>query len=133
MVSTDELSGACHCGTVQIELAHPPTSLTECNCSICRRYGARWAYYKRTTARITCPPGAVSSYSWNDRELKFFHCKQCGCLTHYESIEKGPESRIAVNSRMFDAVQIANLPIKYFDGAVTWRYLDVEPEPASGF
>ena len=133
VVWTEVLSGACHCDAVQIELAHAPTSLTECNCSICRRYGARWAYYKRATARITHAPGAVSSYAWNDREIEFFHCNHCGCLTHYEGIEKDPESRIAVNTRMLEAGQIANLPIKYFDGAVSWKNLDVEPGPASGF
>jgi hypothetical protein len=132
-VWTETLSGACHCGAVQIELAHTPASLTECNCSICRRYGARWAYFKRTTARIAHAPGAVSSYCWNDREIEFFHCNHCGCLTHYEGIEKDPESRIAVNSRMLEAGQVSKLPIKYFDGAVSWKYLDVKAGPGSGF
>ena len=41
------VKGACHCGAVTIELRHAPQSLTECNCSICRRYGAHRAYCNR--------------------------------------------------------------------------------------
>jgi hypothetical protein len=29
----------CHCGAVAIEVPHPPDTLTNCDCSICRRYG----------------------------------------------------------------------------------------------
>ena len=45
-------------------------------------------------------------------------------MTHYESIEKEDESRIAVNTRMLDAADVDQVPIKYFDGAVSWKYLD---------
>lgn len=128
-----ELSGTCHCGAVKIELSHIPASLTECNCSVCRRYGARWAYFTRTTARISHDADAVSSYSWNDRAIEFFHCNHCGCLTHYESTEKSPNSRIAVNTRMMAPGPLAGLPIKYFDGAASWTYLDVAPGPDAGF
>ncbi|MBT8047994.1 MAG: GFA family protein [Xanthomonadales bacterium] len=118
------LSGACHCGSVRFELDHVPGSLTECNCSICRRYGALWAYYDRKTARINCSPGAVTSYSWGDRQLEFYFCNRCGCVTHYESVEKEPESRIAVNTRMLAAADVAGIEVKHFDGAVTWKYQD---------
>jgi len=119
-----KLSGACHCGAVQFELAHEPGSLTECNCSICRRYGALWAYYTRATARVLYPPGAVTYYSWNDKEIEFCHCNHCGCMTHYESMEKQADSRIAVNTRMLEESELTGVPLKYFDGAVSWKYLD---------
>ena len=35
----------CHCGSVALWLAAWPTEVTECNCSLCRSYGAIWAYY----------------------------------------------------------------------------------------
>lgn len=116
--------GSCHCGAVRIELAHAPKTVTQCNCSVCRRYGSLWAYYNRETARIAFAPGAVTAYSWGDRELEFYHCNRCGCLTHYESVQKRPESRIAVNSRMLDPADVAGVPVRYFDGAETWKYFD---------
>lgn len=118
------LSGSCHCGAVQIEVSYPPSALTECNCSICRRYGAQWAYYNRSTVRVEYAPGEVSAYLWNDREIEFYHCNNCGCLTHYESIEKEANSRIAVNTRMMPAADMAGIPVKFFDGADTWKYLE---------
>ena len=38
------LNGWCHCGEVGWTLDQAPKSVTACNCTICRRYGALWAY-----------------------------------------------------------------------------------------
>lgn len=118
------LKGSCHCGTVQIELAKKPRSVTQCTCSICHRYGAQWVYCTRKTASVSCEPDAVIAYRWGDESLEFFHCRHCGCLTHYESIEKDEDSRIAVNARMLRPKDIADVRVRTFDGADTWKYLD---------
>ena len=36
--------GSCHCGVIKIRLQFDPLEASECNCSICRRTGALWAY-----------------------------------------------------------------------------------------
>jgi hypothetical protein len=36
---------SCHCGAVLLEITEAPPEITDCNCSICRRYGVLWAYY----------------------------------------------------------------------------------------
>ena len=118
------LNASCHCGAVQMEIARKPRSMTECNCSICRRYGARWAYFTRKTARILCAPDAISAYAWGDRTVEFFHCRTCGCLTHYEATVKSDDSRIAVNARMMSPADAADIKVRIFDGAETWKYLD---------
>jgi len=118
------LHASCHCGDVQIEIALKPKSLTRCTCSICRRYGAQWAYCTRNTATVSCDPDAISAYSWGDKLLEFYHCNTCGCLTHYESVDKFDDSRIAVNARMMSLTDIAGVRIRTFDGADTWKYLD---------
>ncbi len=56
------LSATCHCGAVRIHIPRKPRSLTNCNCSICRRYGVLWAYYrdaevKLETLKVTGPGG----------------------------------------------------------------------------
>ena len=114
----------CHCGAVRIDMAFEPESLTECTCSICRRYGARWAYGNRENVTVRCEPDAVAAYIWGDREIEFYHCTTCGCLTHYESVEKEPDSRIAVNARMLAPADTAGIPVRTFDGAETWQFLD---------
>jgi hypothetical protein len=46
------IKASCHCGTVRLEIDAPLTEVTECNCSICRRYGVLWAYYTPDRVRV---------------------------------------------------------------------------------
>lgn len=118
------LQASCHCGSVQLEISHKPETLTECTCSICHRYGAQWAYYTRRSVQVICAAGTLSAYRWGDKTIDFYHCTNCGCVTHYNSLEKDNDSRIAVNARMMKSEDIASAPVRLFDGASTWRYLD---------
>jgi hypothetical protein len=43
-MAEEKMKGTCHCGNVTWTLDTPPESVTACNCTICRRYGALWAY-----------------------------------------------------------------------------------------
>ena len=38
------IEGACHCGAVRWQFDGMPDGATACNCTVCRRYGALWAY-----------------------------------------------------------------------------------------
>ena len=38
------VEGKCHCGDATWTLELRPVSATACNCTVCRRYGAIWAY-----------------------------------------------------------------------------------------
>ena len=118
------LTATCHCGAVSIEMISKPETLTQCTCSVCRRYAALWAYYTRSTATAIFDTGAVTAYVWNDRMIEFYHCKNCGCLTHYEGIDKTPDDRIAVNFRMLGPADFNELKINTFDGADTWQMLE---------
>jgi hypothetical protein len=118
------LIASCHCGAIRIEVARKPSVLRQCTCSICRRYGALWAYCTPKTARVLSAPGAARAYVWNDRVIEFYHCTTCGCPTHYESAKKTDDSRIAVNCRMMAPEAIAGIEVRTFDGADTWKYLD---------
>ena len=118
------LTASCHCGAVRLEIARKPRQLTDCNCSMCRRYGALWAYYSRKSVRVICAPSAMEIYAWRNKTLKFYRCATCGCITHHERAKRTPDSTIAVNARMMEPEAIASLRIRRLDGASTWRYLD---------
>lgn len=107
-----------------MQIARKPRQLTQCNCSICRRYGALWAYYSRRTVRIVSGREARAAYTWRNGTLEFYHCKNCGCVTHHERARKRPDTTVAVNARMMDPEVIAALRIRKLDGASTWRYLE---------
>jgi hypothetical protein len=118
------LTATCHCGAVRLEVARRPRRLTDCNCSICRRYGTLWAYYKEEAVRVVCARGATSSYSWGDKSLRFVRCNTCGCITHWQRIRSTAESTMGVNARNFEPGEIASVRVRKLDGASTWKYLD---------
>jgi hypothetical protein len=118
------LAATCHCGAVRVEVPRRPRSLTNCNCSICRRYGTLWAYYKASEVRITRAPGATSEYSWGDKSLTFVRCNTCGCITHWEPIRPQEGGRMGVNARNFEPGSLESVRIRLLDGASTWKYLD---------
>ena len=71
----------CHCGAVRLAFARPPEAVTDCNCSICRRYGVLWAYYPLDDVKVHAAEGAEHTYRWGDRTLDFHRCGTCGCVT----------------------------------------------------
>ncbi len=118
------LAATCHCKAVRVEVPRRPRSLTSCNCSICRRYGTLWAYYKAAEVRVTALPGATNEYSWGDRSLRFVRCGTCGCIMHWEPIRPTEGSKMGVNARNFEPSSLRSVRIRLLDGASTWKYLD---------
>jgi len=47
------ITGGCHCGRVRFALPALPAEVTRCNCSICAKLGALWAYYPPDALEIT--------------------------------------------------------------------------------
>ncbi len=118
------LSATCHCGAVRVEIPRRPRSLTSCNCSICRRYGTLWAYYKAAAVRVIAKPGATREYAWGKKKLRFVRCATCGCITHWKPIRLNASSTMGVNMRNFEPKAIGAIRIRQLDGASTWKYLD---------
>ena len=118
------LTATCHCGAVEVDVPRRPRRLTDCNCSICRRYGTLWAYYKGADVRIRSARGATEAYSWGEKSLRFVRCRACGCITHWEPVRPFPGSRVGVNARNFDPAMLGSIRIRRLDGAATWKFLD---------
>ena len=118
------IEARCHCGAVRIELARRPRTVTECNCSVCRRYGTLWAYYKAKDVRVIGKRGSTTAYAWGDRTIRFVRCTTCGCVTHWEAVNRSALNRLGVNARNLEAGKLHGLRVRHLDGAATWKYLD---------
>jgi hypothetical protein len=118
------IEAACHCGAVRLTAPAAPDSVTECNCSICRRLGARWAYYSPKDVGLP-RAGTTQPYVWGERMLAFHRCRSCGVTTHWQSLD-GTQERMAINGRLFEGLDWDKIRIRPFDGADTWTYLDEE-------
>jgi hypothetical protein len=43
----------------------------DCNCTLCRRYGAIWAYYKPGEVKIVQGGDSTVAYVWGNKWLAF--------------------------------------------------------------
>ncbi len=115
---------SCHCGRIKLQVEKPPATLTSCNCSSCHRLGALWGYYSPGEVVVNADSADLQGYSWSDKNLELMRCSHCGCQTHYLTTTKVAEAKVGVNFRMAERTAIREIPIRYFDGADTWTFLD---------
>jgi hypothetical protein len=118
------LVGTCHCGAVRLVLPSRPRVLVSCNCSICRRYGTLWTYFRADRVRVEHAPKATQAYAWGTRRLRFVRCARCGCITHWEVARPRASSHIGVNARILEPEVVEGIRVRRLDGARTWKYLD---------
>jgi hypothetical protein len=116
------VEGSCHCGAVRFSLAMAPQSVTDCNCSVCRRLGTLWAYCNPGEVTFTSGGDATATYRPGD-SIDFHHCPACGCTTHWSPIDSG-HPRMGVNARLLAPAVLAATRVRHIDGADTWEYLD---------
>lgn len=110
------IEGSCHCGKVRIALETAPDEITDCSCSICRRYGTLWAYYNPKNVHVTeAVPTLI--YLWNERMIAFHRCAECGCVTHWTAATAPDWPRMGVNARLFAPAVLAAARVKQVDGA----------------
>jgi hypothetical protein len=118
------IEASCHCGAVSLTLAEAPLTVTDCNCSICRRLGVLWAYYPPDQVAISAAPEATAAYVWGDATIEFRHCRVCGCVSHWAPLDDRFPGRMGVNARLMPPEVLAAARVRTLDGAVTETYVD---------
>jgi len=119
------INGKCHCGKVSYQYNDTPEFTVRCNCSICRRLGTLWIYTDASNITLTGADNTTTlSYSHGDKELDFRTCKTCGTSVLWQSTATPGEGRTALNLNMAELDVIKEVPIRHFDGADTWTFLD---------
>jgi hypothetical protein len=117
------INASCHCGDVHLKIAAAPEEVTDCNCSICRRYSVLWAYYPVDDVRVAASSGATDLYMWNGRSIAFHRCATCGCVTHWSAVDRR-RPKMGVNARLMEPEILARARVRRLDGAATGRYFD---------
>ena len=110
------IEGSCHCGIVTWTVLAEPDYATSCNCTLCRRLGAFWAYgFKDDELRVY---GPTKTYLRGPRTIGFHFCQNCGCVAYWMTPEPGQDGRYygAVNLRLAEPDQIADIPVNHFEG-----------------
>ena len=123
------LEGTCLCGAVKLGTARVPLQVTQCNCSVCRRYGTLWAYFHPPAVSIVAPRGALVEFTRHKGGLRFVHCKSCGCVICWKRPINRTDLHMGINARLLDHEKMARVPIKVLDGDKTWRTLGIYKKP----
>jgi hypothetical protein len=113
------LEGSCHCGAVKWTYAGVPEGATACNCTVCRRYGALWIYgHEGEGVELA---GPTQTYA-RGNALQFHFCATCSCIAAWRGLheESSGKRRMAVNVRLAEPDQVADIPIDHFDGLHTF-------------
>lgn len=118
------IEASCHCGSIKLAIPRQPDAVTNCNCSVCRRYGALWAYFDPTEIRIQAEPGALQGDKTGVASIAFIRCARCGCVTHWSPVAgRRKSNRMGVNVRMFNPDALGPFKIRFLDGAGTEEFV----------
>ena len=111
---------SCHCGRVKVETAKAPDYIHECNCTLCRKAGARWGYYHPSEVSVE---GAAEGYCREDKDdpaAQIRFCAKCGSTTHFvltaSAAAKHGNVVMGVNMRLADEGDLAGIELRYPDG-----------------
>jgi hypothetical protein len=95
------LRGECHCGRVEVsfETALSPGELEvrACQCSFCRRHGAKTVTVSAGRLVISAEDGALVRYRFGLRTADFLLCRNCGVYIA-AVISDGTEERATLNA-----------------------------------
>jgi hypothetical protein len=114
------LNLSCLCGQVQLKTPNRPDFINECNCTLCSKSGAQWAYFHPSEVSAE---GETSGYSREDKEnpaAEIRFCATCGSTTHFtltaSAIAKFGNVQMGVNMRLADEKDLAGIELRYPDG-----------------
>jgi len=114
------LNLSCHCGQVRVKIEKQPDHINECNCTLCRKAGARWGYFHPSEVSVE---GAAKGYCREDKGdpaalIQF--CAHCGSTTHFtlteNAVAKFGNTLMGVNMRLADERDLAGVELRYPDG-----------------
>ena len=111
---------SCHCGLVSLTIERRPDYIHECNCTLCRKTGARWGYFQPSLIGVR---GTTKTYCRNDKDdpvAQIHFCEACGTTTHFtltaEAVERFGRDLVGVNLRLADESDLAGIELRYPDG-----------------
>lgn len=99
-----EMSGACHCGTVQfkVKLSDGLDTARRCTCSYCRMRGAVAVSAALGGMEITKGEEALTLYQFNTNTAKHYFCSVCGIYTHHQ--RRSNPQQYGVNAACLEGV-----------------------------
>lgn len=115
-MATQTLNGGCHCGAVAYTVELDPGGAIACNCSICSKLGAVWAFAPKAKFTLKKGEGKVGDYQFNKHVLHHRFCTACGIESYAEGKGKDGSEQVGINLRCVEGIDLDKLKPKPFDG-----------------
>ena len=113
---TQKLKGSCHCGAIAYVAEVDPAGAIVCNCSICARLGAVWAFSPKSSFTLLKGEGKQGDYQFNKHVLHHRFCPTCGIESYAEGQGKDGSPMVGINLRCCEGVDVNKLSPKQMDG-----------------
>jgi hypothetical protein len=108
------VDGGCHCGSVRFRVRGPIDHAVVCNCSICDKKGLLHFIVPPERFELLTERDALTTYTFNTGVAQHTFCSRCGVHPFY--VPRSHPDKIDVNLRCLEAVDVAALPLRSFDG-----------------
>ena len=115
-MALQDLNGSCHCGAIAYTVELDPAAAISCNCSICSRLGAVWAFAPKAKFRLTKGEGRQGDYQFNKHVLHYRFCPTCGIESYAEGKGQDGSEQVGINLRCVQGIDVAKLNPKQVDG-----------------
>jgi len=116
MPDTKAHLGGCHCGSVRYEATSDLAQVVDCNCSICIKRGAAWAFVKAPQFKLVQGDDALTDYQFGKKKLHHLFCRSCGVGSFSRGLAPNGDETFAINVNCLDEVDVATLKLTPFDG-----------------
>ena len=111
----------CLCGDVRVHFAERPDFIHECNCTLCRKTGARWSYLNPASVTVE---GETRGYRRADKDIpaaETHSCPSCGATSHFvfteEVVSTHGNTMMGVNMNLADPADLKGIEVRFPNGA----------------
>jgi hypothetical protein len=116
MAEAKSYSGSCHCGAVAFEVELDLAGALKCNCSICNKLGAVWAFAPKAKFRLTSGEGKQGDYQFGKKSLHHRFCTACGIEAYAEGMAPDGTATVGINLRSIEGIDVDKLSPRPWDG-----------------
>ena len=115
-MATQNYSGSCHCQAVTFSVDLDLDQALQCNCSICSKLGAIWAFSPKSKMQLRSSADALGDYQFGKKRLHHRRCTNCGIEAFAEGTAPDGTATVGINLRCLEGVEVDKLSPRQYDG-----------------
>ena len=116
MPEAQSYSGSCHCGAVAYTVEVDTAQALKCNCSICTKLGAVWAFAPKSKFTLAKGADKQGDYLFNKKRLHHHFCTKCGIESYAEGTGPDGSPTVGINLRCVEGIDVDKLSPRAWDG-----------------